>query len=96
MDSDLYLSQMDELNARARELRRLRRSILEKTGEDEQICRTEEMLDYLDSGDSQMEELDSRIFTVLIDRLYLTADGNVRIRLRNGLEVTETLTTEVR
>jgi hypothetical protein len=43
-----------------------------------------------------MEELDSRIFTILIDRLFLTADGNVRIRLRNGLEVTETLTTEVR
>ena len=51
LDSDLYLSQMDELNARARELRRLRRSILEKTGEDEQIRRTEEMLEYLESGD---------------------------------------------
>lgn len=96
MDSDLYLSQVDEINARARELRRLRRGIMEKTGEDEQICRTEEMLDYLDSGDSQMEELDSRIFTVLIERLFLTADGNIRIRLRNGLEVTEPLTMEVR
>ena len=96
MDSDLYLSQMDELNARARELRRLRRSILEKTGEDEQICRTEEMLEYLESGDGQMDELDPLIFTALIDRLFLTAEGNVRIGLRNGLEVAETLTTEVR
>ena len=96
MDSDLYLSQMDELSARARELRRQRRGILEKTGEDAQICRTEEMLDYLDSGDGQMAELDPLIFTVLIDRLFLTAEGNVRIRLRNGMEVTEALAPEVR
>ena len=96
LDPDLYLSQMDELNARARELRKLRRSILEKTGEDEQIRRTEEMLEYLESSNGQMDGLDPLIFTVLIDRLRLTADGNVRIRLRNGLEVTETLNAEAR
>ena len=96
MDSDLYLSQMDELNARARELRRLRRGILEKTGEDEQIRRTEEMLDYLENSDGWTEELDPIIFSVLIDRLYLTAVGSIRIRMQNGLEVEETLTTEVR
>ena len=96
MDSDLYLSQMDELNARARELRRLRRSILEKTGEDEQIRQTEEMLDYLENGDCWVDELDPFIFSVIIDRLFLTADGTIRIRLQNGLEVTEKLTAEVR
>lgn len=96
MDSDLYLSQMDELNARARELRRLRRGILEKTGEDEQIRRTEEMLDYLENSDGWTEELDPIIFSVLIDRLYLTSEGSIRIRLQNGLEVEETLTAEVR
>ena len=31
-----------------------------------------------------------------IDRLFLTAEGNVRLRLRNGMEVTEVLTSEVR
>ena len=87
---------MDELNARARELRRLRRSILEKTGEDEQICRTEDMLEDLESGDGKMAELDPLLFTVLIERLFLTAEGNVRIRLWNGMEVTEALTSEVR
>ena len=96
MDSDLYLSQVDEINARARELRRLRRGIMEKTGEDEQIRKTEEMLEYLECGDGQLEELDPLIFTVLIERLFLTADGNVKIRLRNGLEVKESLATEVR
>ena len=43
-----------------------------------------------------MDELDPFIFTVMIDRLLLTADGTIRIRLLNGLEVTEKLTTEVR
>ena len=95
MDYDLYLSQIDELNARARELRRLRRGIMEKTGEDEQIRKTEEMLEYLESGDGQLEELEPLIFTVLIERLFLTEDGSIRIRLQNGLEVEETLTAEV-
>ncbi len=96
MDSDLYLSQMDEINAKARELRRLRREILKKTGEDKQIRQTEEMLDYLENSDCWMDELDPLIFSVMIDRLFLTADGTIRIRLQNGLEVTEKLTTEVR
>lgn len=96
MDSDLYLSQMDGLNARARELRRQRRSILEKTCEEEQIRRTEDILDYLENGDDWIEELDPAVFSVLIDRMYLTAEGSIRIRLRNGLEVEETLKTEVR
>ena len=95
MDSDLYLSQIDELNARARELRRLRRGIMEKTGEDEQIRKTEEMLEYLECGDGQLEELDPLIFTALIDCLFLTEDGSIRIRLQNGVEVEETLTVEV-
>ena len=69
---------------------------MEKTGEDEQIRKTEEMLEYLECGDGQLEELDPLIFTVLIERLFLTADGNVKIRLRNGLEVKESLATEVR
>lgn len=96
MDSDLYLSQLDEINAKARELRRLRRGILEKTGEDKQIRQTEDVLEYLENGDCWMDELDPLIFTTLIDRLFLTADGAIRIRLKNGLEVTEKLTAEVR
>ena len=95
MDSDLYLSQMDEINAKAREIRRLR-GIVEKTGEDKQIRQTEEMLDYLENSDCWMNELDPLIFTVMIDRLFLTANATIRIRLQNGLEVTEKLTAEVR
>jgi hypothetical protein len=54
------------------------------------------MLDYLENSDCWMDELDPLIFSVMIDRLFLTADGTIRIRLQNGLEVTEKLTTEVR
>ena len=42
-----------------------------------------------------MDELEPLIFSVLIDRLFLTEDGSVKIRLLNGIEVEETLTKEV-
>jgi len=91
MDSALYLSEVDKINGRARELRKLRRSILESTHEDKQIRQTEDMLEYLDSPSDWLETVEPDIFAMLIDRLLLTAEGTVKIRLLNGLEVTEEL-----
>ena len=47
VDSALYLSQMDEIEHKLRELRKLRRRLLETAGEDRQIQETERMLEYL-------------------------------------------------
>ena len=91
MDSALYLSELDEINGKARELRKLRRRILDSTHEDKQIRQTEGMLEYLDASPEWLDTVAPSIFTLLIDRLLLTADGAVNIRLLNGLEVTEEL-----
>ena len=91
MDSALYLSELDEINGKVRELRKLRRRILDSTHEDEQIRQTEDMLEYLDSSPEWLETIAPELFTLLIDRIMLTADGSVRIRLLNGLEFTEEL-----
>ena len=89
VDPALYLSQQDEINGKALELRRLRRSIMERTRGDETIRKTETMLDYLEDGPEWLEEIEPELFEMLIDRLALTADRQVKIRLINGLEVTE-------
>ena len=89
VDPALYLSQQDEINGKALELRRLRRSIMERTRGDETIRKTETMLDYLEDGPEWLEEMERELFEMLIDRLTLTADRQVKIRLINGLEVTE-------
>ena len=45
----LYLSQMDEIDRKLRELRKLRRRLLEAAGEDRQIHDTERMMEYLEA-----------------------------------------------
>lgn len=95
VDPALYLSQQDEINGKALELRRLRRSIMERTRGDETIRKTEAMLDYLEDGPEWLDEIEPELFENLIDRIFLTADRQIRIRLINGLEVTETLEKEV-
>ncbi len=95
MDSALYLSELDAINARARELRKLRRGILEGTHEDRQIRQTEDMLEYLDTAPDWLDTIDADIFSMLVDRLLLTSEGKVIFRLLNGLELTEELRQEV-
>ena len=95
VDPALYLSQQDEINGKTLELRRLRRSIMDHTKGDETIRKTEVMLDYLEDGPEWLDEIEVELFENLIDRIFLTADSQIKIRLINGLEVTETLEKEV-
>lgn len=91
VDPALYRSQQDELGGKALELRRLRRNIMERTRGDDTVRKSETMLDYLEDSPEWLEEIKPELFEMLIDRLLLTADRKIKIRLINGLEVTETL-----
>jgi len=95
MDSALYLSELDTINARARELRKLRRSILDTTYEDRVIRQTESMLEYLETSSGELDTADSELFTMLIDCILLTEQREIRVRLKNGLELAEMLREEV-
>ena len=94
MDSALYLSELDTINAKARELRKLRRSILDTTHEDRVIRQTEGMLEYLETSSGELDTADSELFTMLLDRILLTDQGEIRVCLVNGLELAETLREE--
>ena len=94
VDPALYQSQQDEINGKALELRRLRRKLMERTHGDETIRKTETMLEYLEDGSKWLDEIEPELFEMLIDRLSITADGQVKIRLINELELTESLRKE--
>lgn len=91
VDPALYRSQQDELSAKALELRCLRRNLMERTRNDETIRKTETMLDYLEDAPEWLDEIERELFDNLIDHLMLTADGTIKVRLINGLELTERL-----
>lgn len=90
IDSALALSQADELGRRLRDLRRLRRKVLEAADGDEQIQTTQAVLDYLDGAQWQAEAT-SELFENLVERITVVSADEVRFRLLNGLELAERL-----
>ena len=90
IDSALALSQADELGRKLRDLRRLRRKVLEAADGDEQIQATEAMLDYLE-GAPWLDEVTPEPFENLVKRITVASADEVRFRLLNGLELAERL-----
>lgn len=87
---------MDEIDHKLRELRKLRRRLLEAAGEDQQIQKTEQMLEYLADSPEWMEEVTSDLFGELIERVTIAGPERLRFRLHNGLELVETIERTVR
>ncbi len=96
VDSALYLSQVDEIDFKLRELRGQRRRILETAGEDGQIKATETMLDYLEGSPEFLEDITEDIFETLVDKIIVISEEQLKIRLHNGLELLETIERTVR
>lgn len=96
VDSALYLSQLDEIDRKLRDFRKLRRRILEAAGEDAQIQDTELMLDYLEQGPDWMEEVAADLFESLIERIVVASSEQLKFKLHNGLELTENIERMVR
>lgn len=90
IDPALALSQADALGRRLKDLRRLRRKVLDAADEDQQIQATEAMLNYLESAQWQ-DEVSPDLFETLVDRITLVSAEKVKFRLLNELELTERL-----
>ncbi len=90
MDPALYLSEQNEVNGKAWELRKLRRKITDRAKDDLLLRQTETMIDYLETNPDLPENSDSEIFSQLVDKILLAPDGKIIIRTINGMEFTET------
>lgn len=86
----LALSQADDMNRKLRDLRRLRRKVLEAADGDNQIQSTEAMMDYLETAQWQTE-VTYDLFANLVEQITVTSAEEVKFRLLNGLELTERL-----
>lgn len=78
------------MSRKLRDLRRLRRKVLEAADGDEQIQSTEAMLDYLEAAQWQTE-VTPDLFENLVERITVVSVGEVKFRLLNGLELAERL-----
>lgn len=85
-----------ELQRKLRELRKLRRRLLEAAGEDRQIHDTERMMEYLEDGPEWLDEVPAELFGELIERIIIISPERLKFRLLNGMELAENIERTVR
>lgn len=96
VDSVLYLSQMDELDHKLRDLRRLRRKIMELADGGQAIRVTEAMLDYLEDNSQWHGKVTPELFENLVEQITIVSAEQAKFKLLNSLEVVETVERKVR
>ena len=95
IDPDIFICQSNELTKQIRETKRKKERLLDQDG-DCTLNQTQELLDVLASGPDILESFDAEIFQELVDSIFVESNASVRFRLKNGLELTETIERTVR
>ena len=68
----------------------------EQLNRDDTIPQTRELLELLETLPEFLPEFDGEIFADLVDGITVDANNILRFRLKNGLELTETVERSVR
>lgn len=90
VDPDIFISRSNLLAERRRELKLQKERIL-YAEEEHTIQRTQELIDALESGPDWLGAFDGELFSVLVEKIIIEDNENLRFRLINGLEVTEAI-----
>lgn len=95
VDPDICISKTNELTEQLRAAKLEKERLLEAEG-DETIAQTQELLDVLETGPDFLAEFDAELFGELVDKIIVESNERIRFRLKNGLELTETIERTVR
>ena len=95
IDPDIFISQSNELTEQLRAAKLDKERLLAADGDDT-IDRTQELMEILEAGPDFLDHFDGELFGELIDKIIVDSNEQVRFRLKNGLELTETIERTVR
>lgn len=95
IDPDIFICQSNELTQQIREAKRKKEKLLDSDG-DCTLSQSREMLDVLASGPDILKNFDVEIFHELVDSILIESNSSIRFRLKNGLELEETIERTVR
>lgn len=95
VDPDIFISQTNALTKQLRDVK-LQKERLLSTGDNDILVQTESLIAVLSDGPEMLTEFDAELFDELIDRIIVEDNQRLRFRLRNGLELTETMERTVR
>ena len=95
IDPDIFISQSNELTEQLRAVKLKKERLLAVDG-DNTIAQTRELMEILDDGPDFLDSFDAELFGELVETIIVESNERIRFRLKNGLELAETIERTVR
>jgi hypothetical protein len=95
IDPDIFIAQSNELAEQLRAAKLKKERVLDADG-DTTVVRTQELMDVLETGPEILDAFDAELFHEIIEKIIVINNEQLRFRLKNGLELTETIERTVR
>ena len=90
VDPDIFISQSNELAQQLRSAKQEKARLMDAKGDDT-LARTRQLLETLGAMPEFLPDFDDEIFSDLVDRIIADDRSTLRFRLKNGLELSETI-----
>ena len=95
IDPDIFISQSNELAEQLRAVKLKKERLLAVDG-DNTIAQTRELMEILNDGPDFLDSFDAELFGELVETIIVESNERIRFRLKNGLELSETIERTVR
>ena len=95
VDTDVFISMSNQLAEQLRSAKQHKEQ-LQKRDDDETITQTQNLIETLDAGPEFLDSFDEELFCELIDKIIVDSNTKIRFRLKNGLELPESIERTVR
>ena len=90
VESDFFISKSNQLAKQLRTAKQQKEKLLERE-DDELIKMTRLIIESLEDGPADLDSFDEELFCELIDRIIVESNTRIRFRLKNGLELPESI-----
>ena len=95
VDTDIFIAKSNQLAEQLRKAKQQKEK-LQDMEDDKTIEETQQMMEVLIAGARMLESFDGELFCELIDRITVESNTKIRFRLKNGLELPESIERTVR
>jgi hypothetical protein len=95
IDPDIFIAQTNELAEQIRGAKLKKERLLEADS-DHTVTQTQELMEILESGPDVLDTFDAGLFDDLIEKIIVDSNEQLRFRLKNGLELAESIERTVR
>lgn len=95
VDPDIFISRSNELAEQLRTVKLEKERLLDAC-RDDTIAQTKALIETIEAGPDLLEQFDGELFGELVDKIIVESSERLRFRLKNGLELAESIERTVR